>query len=58
MNPTATINATAPAHADVPIGLSAAGTRTEFDSMGDIEVPADRYWRAEPTVAPAPLDRQ
>lgn len=33
--------------ADVPIGLPANGTRREFDSMGDVEVPADRYWGAQ-----------
>ncbi len=32
---------------DVPIGLSAAGTRKEFDSMGTVEVPADRYYGAQ-----------
>jgi len=32
---------------DVPIGLSAKGMRREFDSMGDVEVPADRYWGAQ-----------
>ena len=32
---------------DVPIGIAAAGTRTETDSMGAIEVPADRYWGAQ-----------
>jgi fumarate hydratase class II len=32
---------------DVPIGLSAQGSRREFDSMGDVEVPADRYWGAQ-----------
>jgi fumarate hydratase class II len=35
------------ATADVPIGIDADGTRTEFDSMGDVEVPADRYWGAQ-----------
>jgi fumarate hydratase class II len=29
------------------IDLPAAGTRTESDSMGAIEVPADRYWGAQ-----------
>jgi len=33
--------------AGVPIGLDATGTRTEFDSMGEVEVPADRYWGAQ-----------
>jgi fumarate hydratase, class II len=32
---------------DVPVGLSAAGRRREFDSMGDVDVPADRYWGAQ-----------
>jgi fumarate hydratase, class II len=30
-----------------PIGIDAAGTRRETDSMGEIEVPADRYWGAQ-----------
>src|SRR5258708_29525714 len=37
----------APKILDVPIGLDATGTRREFDSMGDVEVPADRYWGAQ-----------
>src|SRR5215468_1594913 len=32
---------------DVPIGLSAHGRRREFDSMGNVDVPADRYWGAQ-----------
>jgi hypothetical protein len=32
---------------DLPIGLTAAGTRRETDSMGAIDVPADRYWGAQ-----------
>ncbi len=32
---------------DVPIGIAASGTRREFDSMGDVMVPADRYWGAQ-----------
>lgn len=31
----------------VPIGLDAAGTRSEFDSMGSIDVPADKYWGSQ-----------
>jgi fumarate hydratase, class II len=31
----------------IPIGLTAAGSRTETDSMGAIDVPADRYWGAQ-----------
>ena len=27
---------------DIPIGLDATGMRKEFDSLGDVEVPADR----------------
>jgi fumarate hydratase class II len=30
-----------------PIGIDASGTRTETDSMGSIEVPADHYWGAQ-----------
>ncbi len=33
--------------ADLPIGIAASGTRRESDSMGEIEVPADRYWGAQ-----------
>jgi fumarate hydratase class II len=33
--------------AELPIGISAIGRRTEFDSMGKTEVPADRYWGAQ-----------
>ncbi len=36
----------APFH-DIPIGIDATGTRIETDSMGAIEVPADRYWGAQ-----------
>jgi hypothetical protein len=32
---------------DVPIGVKATGMRRETDSMGEIEVPADRYWGAQ-----------
>jgi fumarate hydratase, class II len=32
---------------DVPIGLEGSGRRREFDSMGEIEVPANRYWGAQ-----------
>jgi fumarate hydratase, class II len=32
---------------NVPIGLAATGTRRETDSMGAIDVPADRYWGAQ-----------
>ncbi len=36
-----------PAMHDVPIGLSAKGTRKEFDSMGTVDVPADKYYGAQ-----------
>jgi fumarate hydratase, class II len=32
---------------DLPIGLSATGMRKEFDSLGQVEVPANRYWGAQ-----------
>ncbi|MBB3695207.1 class II fumarate hydratase [Sphingomonas sp. BK580] len=32
---------------DVPISLDAKGEREEFDSMGKVKVPADRYWGAQ-----------
>jgi fumarate hydratase class II len=32
---------------ELPIGLTASGTRTETDSIGAIEVPADHYWGAQ-----------
>ncbi len=37
----------APKILDLPIGLDATGVRREFDSLGDVEVPADRYWGAQ-----------
>ncbi|MFS0732979.1 class II fumarate hydratase [Microbacterium sp. 1P10UB] len=44
MSTTAT---SAPTYTDVPVGLTETGERTEFDSMGDVSVPADRYWGAQ-----------
>jgi fumarate hydratase class II len=32
---------------DIPIGLDATGVRREFDSLGEVEVPTDRYWGAQ-----------
>jgi fumarate hydratase class II len=32
---------------DIPIGIDAKGERTESDSMGSIQVPADKYWGAQ-----------
>ncbi|HEX3492045.1 MAG TPA: class II fumarate hydratase [Streptosporangiaceae bacterium] len=37
----------APKILNVPIGLDATGMRQEFDSLGQVEVPADRYWGAQ-----------
>lgn len=37
----------APRILDLPIGTGALGTRTESDSMGSIEVPAEHYWGAQ-----------
>ena len=31
----------------IPIGIAAGGVRHETDSMGGIDVPADRYWGAQ-----------
>ena len=31
---------------EVPIGTGQSGTRTEADSMGAVEVPAEHYWGA------------
>ena len=36
-----------PTMQDIPIGLGASGTRREFDSMGEVPVPANRYWGAQ-----------
>jgi fumarate hydratase class II len=32
---------------DVPIGLDATGARRESDSLGDVDIPASRYWGAQ-----------
>jgi fumarate hydratase, class II len=37
----------APKILDIPIGLASTGTRREFDSLGEVEVPANRYWGAQ-----------
>jgi fumarate hydratase, class II len=42
-----TTNDEAPKILDLPIGLDATGMRREFDSLGEVEVPADRYWGAQ-----------
>ncbi len=38
---------TAPEILSLPIGLRATGTRREFDSLGEVDVPAGRYWGAQ-----------
>jgi hypothetical protein len=43
----ATTTNDAPKILDLPIGLDATGMRREFDSLGDVEVPANRYWGAQ-----------
>ncbi|GAA3596036.1 class II fumarate hydratase [Streptomyces osmaniensis] len=37
----------APKVLGLPVGISASGIRRETDSMGAIDVPADRYWGAQ-----------
>jgi len=32
---------------NIPVGIQANGQRKEFDSMGDVSVPANRYWGAQ-----------
>lgn len=36
-----------PTMTDIAIGIPANGLRKEFDSMGEIDVPAERYWGAQ-----------
>ncbi|GAN55719.1 class II fumarate hydratase [Tanticharoenia sakaeratensis] len=40
-------NAAHPQLRDLPVGIDASGIREEFDSMGTVAVPADRYWGAQ-----------
>ncbi|MFG3022685.1 class II fumarate hydratase [Streptomyces sp. NPDC048254] len=40
-------NQSTPEMKDLPIGIQAGGSRQEFDSMGTVDVPADRYWGAQ-----------
>jgi fumarate hydratase, class II len=42
-----TTNEEEPKILNLPIGLSATGMRKEFDSLGDVEVPANHYWGAQ-----------
>jgi len=43
----ATERAEHPVLQDIPIGLPGGGTRREFDSMGAVDVPSDRYWGSQ-----------
>ncbi len=38
---------TEPTMHDLQVGIAASGERIEFDSMGRVPVPADRYWGAQ-----------
>ena len=38
---------TVPTILNLPIGIEATGERREFDSLGDVMVPADHYWGAQ-----------
>src|SRR5213594_4973854 len=37
----------APMILDLPVGIDATGVRIERDPMGEVEVPANRYWGAQ-----------
>ncbi len=37
----------APEILKLPVGITATGMREEFDSLGKVQVPADRYWGAQ-----------
>ena len=41
------VQETTPTILNLPIGLSATGMRQEFDSLGNVEVPANHYWGAQ-----------
>ena len=34
-------------NSEIPVGIDRTGERVEFDSMGEVRVPADRYWGAQ-----------
>src|SRR6476660_3630421 len=36
-----------PTYTDVPIAIDATGSLSEFDSLGHVDVPADKYWGAQ-----------
>jgi fumarate hydratase class II len=41
------MSAAEPTVLDLPIGTGQRGTRTESDSMGEVQVPAEHYWGAQ-----------
>ena len=42
------MNATpSPRILDLPVGITANGSRTEHDSLGEVQVPANKYWGAQ-----------
>ena len=45
--PTVPHHAPPPTVLDLAIGINAQGQRREFDSMGDVQVAANRYWGAQ-----------
>jgi fumarate hydratase, class II len=42
-----TAPASKPKILDIPVGLRVTGMRREYDSLGEVEVPGDRYWGAQ-----------
>ena len=40
-------DANPPSILNLPIGIDATGVREEFDSLGKVDVPANRYWGAQ-----------
>jgi hypothetical protein len=36
-----------PTYIDVPVGIDAQESRSEFDSLGSVDVAGDRYWGAQ-----------
>ncbi len=41
------MTANTPELLDLPVGVAVSGMRVETDSLGPVEVPADRYWGAQ-----------
>ena len=46
-SPKSGATAKAPKILNLPIGLKGSGQRKEFDSLGTVMVPANRYWGAQ-----------